>query len=152
VTPEPQCCATCEPPIFSIGYDEFGYAKKYHAPTAWVQNQSGAWVQPYAENIAAALTKANLRPDLSQELGAVYTNPDPKTYPISAYSYLMMPCVSGRDTCRGGYADQSKTDTAAAFLEHVSCDGQINMSRVGYSPLPPNLSQEMMNAEVRLTG
>jgi phosphate transport system substrate-binding protein len=137
---------------FSIGYDEFGYAKKYGAPTAWVQNQSGAWVQPYAENIAAALAKANLRPDLSQELGEVYTNPDPKTYPISAYSYLMTPCASGRDTCKGGYSDQSKTDTAAAFLEHVSCDGQVNMSRIGYSPLPPNLSQEMMNAEARLTG
>jgi phosphate transport system substrate-binding protein len=40
----------------------------------------------------------------------------------------------------------------AAFLEHVACDGQINMARVGYSPLPPNLSQEMMNAEARLTG
>jgi phosphate transport system substrate-binding protein len=40
----------------------------------------------------------------------------------------------------------------ASFLEHVACDGQINMARIGYSPLPPNLSQEMMNAEARLTG
>jgi phosphate transport system substrate-binding protein len=137
---------------FSIGYDEFGYAKKYSAPTAWVQNQGGAWMQPYAENIAAALKAANLRPDLSQELSGVYTNPDPKTYPISAYSYLMIPCVSGRDTCKGGYGVQSKTDTAASFLEHIACDGQTNMARIGYSPLPPNLSQEMMNAEARLTG
>jgi phosphate transport system substrate-binding protein len=82
----------------------------------------------------------------------VYTNPDPKSYPISAYSYLMTPCVSGRDTCKGGYTAASKTDSMAAFLEHIACDGQINMARVGYSPLPPNLSQEMMNAEARLTG
>jgi phosphate transport system substrate-binding protein len=66
-----------------------------------VQNESGAWVQPYAENIAAALTKANLRPDLSQELSRVYTNPDPKAYPISAYSYLMTPCATGRNSCKG---------------------------------------------------
>ncbi|MFD2416358.1 substrate-binding domain-containing protein [Amycolatopsis pigmentata] len=137
---------------FSIGYDEFGYAKKYNAPTVWVENQSGGYTQPYAQNISAALTRANLRPDLSQELSGVYTNSDPLTYPISAYSYLMMPCSGGRDTCKGGYGDQGKTDTAAAFVSHVACDGQINMARIGYSPLPPNLSQEMMNAVARLTG
>ncbi|MGW4489710.1 hypothetical protein ACWEOE_38485 [Amycolatopsis sp. NPDC004368] len=137
---------------FSIGYDEFGYAKKYNAPTAWVENQAGKYTLPFAANIAAALTKANLRPDLSQELSGVYTNPDPLTYPLSAYSYLMTPCASGRSTCKGGYPDQSKTDTMAAFIDHIACDGQINMARVGYSPLPPNLSQEMMNANARLTG
>ncbi|MFB9930595.1 substrate-binding domain-containing protein [Amycolatopsis halotolerans] len=137
---------------FSIGYDEFGYAKKYNAPTAWVENQSGKYTLPYAANIAAALTKANLRPDLSQELSGVYANPDPSTYPVSAYSYLMTPCGSGRDTCKGGYPDGAKADTMTAFIEHVACDGQINMARIGYSPLPPNLSQEMMNANARLTG
>src|SRR3979409_1029984 len=137
---------------FSIGYDEFGYAKKYGAATAWVQNENGNWVQPYAENIAAALTLANLRPDLSQELSAVYTNKDAKTYPISADAYLMTPCASGRDTCKGVYPAAAKTDSMAAFLQHVACDGQINMARIGYSPLPPNLSQELMNAEARLTG
>jgi phosphate transport system substrate-binding protein len=137
---------------FSIGYDEFGYAKKYNAPTAWVDNEAGQYTLPYAANIAAALSKANLRPDLSQELSGVYTNPNPLTYPISAYSYLMTPCASGRDSCKGGYSDAAKTDTMSAFVEHIACDGQINMARIGYSPLPPNLSQEMMNANARLTG
>ncbi len=137
---------------FSIGYDEFSYALRYNAPTAWVENQAHQYTQPFAENIAAALTKADLRPDLSQKLDGVYTNPDPKTYPVSAYSYLMMPCTTGRDTCRGGYDAQGKTDTITGFLEHIACDGQVNMARIGYSPLPPNLSQEMMNANARLTG
>jgi phosphate transport system substrate-binding protein len=137
---------------FSIGYDEFGYAKKYRTPTAEVQNQSGAFTMPYAENISAALTQANLRPDLSQELSGVYANPDSLTYAISAYSYLMIPCATRRDTCKGGYGDQAKTDTISAFLSHIACDGQVNMSRIGYSPLPPNLSQEMMNSVSRLTG
>ncbi|MCR6487362.1 substrate-binding domain-containing protein [Amycolatopsis sp. OK19-0408] len=137
---------------FSIGYDEFSYALRYHAPTAWVENQARQYTQPFAENIAAALTKADLRPDLSQKLDGVYANPDPKTYPISAYSYLMMPCTTGRDTCRGGYDAAGKTDTITAFLEHIACDGQVNMARIGYSPLPPNLSQEMMNSNARLTG
>ncbi|RSM38849.1 phosphate ABC transporter substrate-binding protein [Amycolatopsis balhimycina DSM 5908] len=137
---------------FSIGYDEFSYALRYHVPTAWVENEAHQYTQPFAENIAAALTKAELRPDLSQKLDGVYTNPDPKTYPISAYSYLMMPCTTGRDTCRGGYDAAGKTGTITRFLEHVACDGQVNMARIGYSPLPPNLSQEMMNSSARLTG
>lgn len=48
---------------FSIGYDEFGYAKKYAAPTARVQNQAGAFTAPFAQNISAALTRAALRPE-----------------------------------------------------------------------------------------
>ncbi len=137
---------------FSIAYDEFAYAQRYNVPSAWVQNGAGEYTQPFAENIAAALKHAELRPDLSQKLDKVYSNTDPKSYPVSAYSYVMMPCTSGRDTCRGGYAEQDKTDTIKAFLEHVACDGQINMARIGYSPLPPNLSQEMMNSIARLTG
>ncbi len=137
---------------FSIGYDEFSYALRYHAPTVWVENQAHQYTQPFAENIAAALTKAELRPDLSQKLDGVYANADPKTYPISAYSYLMIPCTTGRDTCRGGYDASGKTDTITQFLEHIACDGQVNMARIGYSPLPPNLSQEMMNSNARLTG
>lgn len=137
---------------FSIGYDEFSYALRYNAPTAWVENQAHQYTQPFAENIAAALTKAELRPDLSQKLDGVYTNPDPKTYPVSAYSYIMIPCTTGRDTCRGGYDAAGKTDTITGFLDHIACDGQVNMARIGYSPLPPNLSQEMMNANARLTG
>src|SRR5207248_5098175 len=105
-------------------------------PTAWVENEAHQYTQPFAENIAAALTKAELRPDLSQKLDGVYTNPDPKTYPISAYSYIMMPCTTGRDTCRGGYDATGKTDTITRFLEHIACDGQVSMARIGYSPLP----------------
>ncbi|WP_410658730.1 substrate-binding domain-containing protein [Amycolatopsis sp. lyj-112] len=137
---------------FSVAYDEFAYAVRHNVPTAWVQNGAGQYTKPFAENIASALKHAELRPDLSQKLDRVYSNTDPKSYPVSAYSYVMMPCTSGRDTCRGGYGDQGKADTITAFLEHVACDGQINMARIGYSPLPPNLSQEIMNANSRLTG
>ncbi|WP_246257923.1 PstS family phosphate ABC transporter substrate-binding protein [Amycolatopsis anabasis] len=139
---------------WSIGYDEFAYAKYHQVQAAWVRNAAGQWVQPYAKNIAAALTKADLRPDLSQELSGVYTNPDPLTYPISAYSYIMAPCQVSpdRDTCKGGYPDPGVTETMSRFLDHIACAGQVNMAAIGYSPLPPNLSQEMMNSIGRLTG
>jgi phosphate transport system substrate-binding protein len=139
---------------WSIAYDEFGYAKVYGAATAWVQNASGNWVLPYAENISAALEGATLRPDLSQELSGVYASANPLAYPISAYSYMVSQCakVGDRPTCQGGYPNAGVSETLAKWWRYVACDGQVNMARIGYSPLPPNLSQEMANSIGRLTG
>ena len=75
---------------WTIGYDEFGYAKVYNDNVAWVQNASGNWVQPYAVNISAALQSAQLAADTSQDLSGVYTSTNPLAYPISAYSYILV--------------------------------------------------------------
>ncbi len=80
--------------MWSIGYDEFGYAKTYNVPTAWVQNASGTFQLPYAQNISAALESARLKPDLSQDLSGVYASSNPLTYPISAYSYIVTQCAA----------------------------------------------------------
>jgi len=138
---------------FAIGFDEFGYAKSERVPAAWIRNASGAYVQPYAENISAAMESATLRPDLSQELSGVYTSRNPKAFPISAYSYITLPCAASTDrpTCKGAYADPGQTETMAGFLSYIACDGQTAMATLGYSPLPPNLSQEMANSVGRLT-
>jgi len=140
--------------LWSIAYDEFGYAKTYGAPAAWVQNASGNWVQPYAENIAAALKGATLRPDLSQELSGVYENGDPLAYPLSAYSYVVTQCANAGDrpTCKGNYSNGGVSETLAKWLRYIACDGQVNMAQIGYSPLPPNLSQEMANSIARMQG
>ena len=79
--------------LWSIGYDEFGYAKVYHDDVAWIENASGQWVQPYALNIAAALQTAVLAPDTSQTLINVYASTNPLAYPISAYSYILYQCA-----------------------------------------------------------
>ena len=84
--------------LWSIGYDEFGYAKVYHDDVAWIENASGQWVQPYALNIAAALQTAVLAPDTSQTLINVYTSTNPLAYPISAYSYILYQCAPTPDT------------------------------------------------------
>lgn len=140
--------------LWSIGYDEFGYAKTYDVPAAWVENAAGEWILPYAENISAALEGATLREDLSQELSGVYNSSNPMAYPISAYSYIVTQCTraSDRPTCRGPYANAGVTETMATWLRYIACDGQVNMARIGYSPLPPNLSQEVANSIARLTG
>jgi phosphate transport system substrate-binding protein len=138
----------------SIAYDEFGYAKVYNAPTAWVQNGAGFWVQPYAVNISAALDGATLRPDLSQELSGVYNSTNQLAYPISAYSYIVTQCAKAADraSCAGNYANLPTANTLSAWLRYIACNGQIKMAQIGYSPLPPNLSQEVANSIGRMNG
>ena len=140
--------------LWSIGYDEFGYAKTYNVPTAWVQNQSGKYQLPYAQNISAALEAAKLRPDLSQDLTGVYVSRNPLAYPISAYSYIVTQCAPAPDraTCKGDYSNPGITETLARWLRYIACDGQVQMARIGYSPLPPNLSQEVANSIARMKG
>lgn len=140
--------------LWSIGYDEFAYAKVYHDNVAWIQNASGAWVQPYAVNIAAALQSAVLAPDTSQNLDGVYASTNPLAYPISAYSYILVQCAptSSRPTCTTPYADPGIMNTMAAFMRYVACAGQIKMADIGYSPLPPQLSQFLANAIGWMTG
>ena len=101
---------------WTIGYDEFGYAKVYNDNVAWVQNASGNWVQPYAVNISAALQSAQLAPDTSQNLTGVYTSTNPQAYPISAYSYILVQCApnSARSTCLSPYPNQGIANTMAA--------------------------------------
>ena len=139
---------------WSIGYDEFGYAKTYNDPTAWIQNGSGTYQLPYAQNISAALESAQLNPDLSQNLTNVYASTNPLTYPISAYSYLVTQCAPAADraTCKGAYANPGVASTLTKWMRYIACDGQKDMASIGYSPLPPNLSQEVANSIARMTG
>jgi phosphate transport system substrate-binding protein len=133
---------------WTIGYDEFGYAKVYNDNVAWVQNAAGNWVQPYAVNISAALESAQLAPDTSQNLTGVYTSANPLAYPISAYSYILVQCAPNpeRSTCLTPYINQGVANTLAQFMSFVACAGQIHMSQIGYAPLPPELSQFLANA------
>jgi phosphate transport system substrate-binding protein len=133
---------------WTIGYDEFGYARVYNDSVAWVQNASGAWVQPYAVNISAALASAQLSPDTSQDLTGVYTSSNPLAYPISAYSYILVQCAPNpsRPTCTSPYPNQGIASTMSQFMNYVACAGQIHMAEIGYAPLPPQLSQFMANA------
>ncbi len=140
--------------MWSIGYDEFGYAKVYNANVAWIQNASGAYVQPFADNISAALQSAVLAPDTSQNLNGVYTSTNPLAYPISAYSYILVQCgPSGdRPTCVTPYANPGIMNTMAQFMLYVACGGQAKMPSIGYAALPTQLSQFLADAVGRMNG
>jgi phosphate transport system substrate-binding protein len=91
---------------------------------------------------------------LSQELSGVYTSRHPAAYPISAYSYIVTQCARAGDrpTCKGNYGNAGVSETLRQWLRYIACDGQVEMANIGYSPLPPNLSQEIANSIARMYG
>ncbi|MFC1403804.1 MULTISPECIES: phosphate ABC transporter permease PstA [Streptacidiphilus] len=117
----------------SITYVEYSYAVLTGYPVAKMLNVAGYYDGPTAANVAVALTKAQINSDLTQNLDQVYDNPDPRTYPLSSYSYMILPtAVEDKFTT-------AKGNTLSAFAYYFLCQGQQNADRLGYSPLPINL-------------
>lgn len=130
----------------AIGYDEYAYALSYGIPTVAVLNPAGYYVQPSASNVAIALEKAQIDENpadltfLMQQLGAVYTDTDPRSYPLSSYSYLIVPRTSRviDGVTVGPPADFStaKGVTLSTYINFVLCGAQQTAGQLGYSPLP----------------
>lgn len=123
----------------AITYVEYSYAKKAGFPVAKLLNKAGYYVEPTAYSVAVALLKARINTDsssadyLTQILDGVYANSDSRAYPLSSYSYLIVP------TEVAGIFTENKGATLAAFTRYVVCEGQQQAATLGYSPLPMNL-------------
>ncbi|HEY1917916.1 MAG TPA: substrate-binding domain-containing protein [Streptosporangiaceae bacterium] len=123
----------------SIGYDEYAYAQSSGYPVVQLLNPAGYFVGPTASNVAVALTKAQINFDssssnyLQQILTPLYTFKDPRNYPLSSYSYLIVP--------RSGTTEPPTFNTGAGaslstFINYFLCAGQKQSASLGYSPLP----------------
>ena len=135
----------------AIGYDEYSYPLAQNFPVAKVKNVAGYYNLPTQYNDAVALTQAQintLKVDpscptgptncyLLQRLHNVYINSDPRTYPISSYSYAIIP-TAANDT----RMTTAKRQTLVDYLNYAICTGQQEMGPIGYSPLPINLVED----------
>ncbi|WP_220699257.1 phosphate ABC transporter permease PstA [Nocardioides cavernaquae] len=118
----------------TITYVEYSYALNAGFPAVKVLNQAGYYVGPTAYNVAIALQKAKIDPDdLTQILDEVYTHGDPRSYPLSSYSYMILPTA-----VENGFSEEHGR-TLAAFADYFLCEGQQQAPRLGYSPLPKEL-------------
>ena len=124
--------------VGTITYVEYSYALKTGFPVAKVLNSAGYYVEPTASNVAVGLLGAKInttRGDsyLTQILDGVYSNADARAYPLSSYSYMIIP------TSTDAPFTTAKGKTLAAFANYFLCEGQQQAEVLGYSPLPINL-------------
>jgi phosphate transport system substrate-binding protein len=126
----------------AIGYDEYSYALNKGYPVAKLENAAGYFTKPDQYNVAVALTQAvidrnpNSPTYLIQTLDKVYVYNDVRTYPLSSYSYMVLP--TGTDA-QDSKLTTPKRQTITDFLYYSICVGQQEMGNIGYSPLPVNL-------------
>ncbi len=133
----------------AIGYDEYAYALNSNIPVVKLLNAAGYYTLPTASNVAIALQKATIDNNpasltyLIQNLDAVYTNPDPRAYPLSSYSYLIVPrasrVINGSTYLAPPRFNNAKGATLSTWLNYVLCGAQQKAGSLGYSPLPKNL-------------
>ncbi len=136
----------------AITYVEYSYAVNTGFPIAKLLNRAGYYTEPTASNVAVALLKARINTDpaspdyLTQILDGVYNGTDPRTYPLSSYSYMVVP------TALEGSFNEDKGRTLGAFAYYFLCEGQQQAPLLGYSPLPINLVQAGIEQVKRIPG
>jgi phosphate ABC transporter phosphate-binding protein len=131
----------------AIGYDEYAYALDYGLPAVKMLNAAGYYTLPTPSNVAIALQSAVIDENpndvdfLMQDLDNVYTSSDPRAYPLSSYSYLIIPrdVGGGRNKQPPPSWTTAKGSTLSTWLNYVLCGAQQSAGNLGYSPLPKNL-------------
>jgi ABC-type phosphate transport system substrate-binding protein len=126
----------------AIGYAEEAYAIPDNIPTVAVENAAGYYQQPTAANVAVSLHAATINETVSsvdylmQTLTPVYTDKDPRTYPLSSYSYLVVPRNSRPGYQSDSFFSHADGVTLSTYIDYILCDAQESAAELGYSPLP----------------
>ena len=115
----------------SIGYVEQAYALQNNFTTADVKNKDGQFVAPTLEATAAAGEGAKPPADLRF---STINAPGPKTYPISAVTFLLV----YQDLCKAGM-NSSEAKRVKAWLQYATEGGQKVAPQLEYAPLPSSV-------------
>ncbi|AXG77748.1 phosphate ABC transporter substrate-binding protein PstS [Streptomyces paludis] len=139
--------------IGTITYVEYSYAVYTTGfPVAKVLNAAGYYTEPTAKNVAVALLNARINKDssspdyLTQILDGVYNSTDRRNYPLSSYSYMVVPTTTEANF------NAQKGKTLGAFAYYFLCQGQQHVDNLGYSPLPVNLVEAGLDQVRRIPG
>jgi phosphate transport system substrate-binding protein len=111
----------------SIGYMEYGFARRLGLPVALLQNKAGNFVTPDASSGRGALAAAAAK-ELPDDLRLFLPDPDgPDSYPIVSLSWILL------------YDQYAEPDKSAALKEAITwglSNGQATAEEMGYIPLP----------------
>jgi phosphate transport system substrate-binding protein len=124
----------------TMGYVEYGFARRLGLSMASLQNKAGQYVAPSDRSGQAALA-GNVK-QMPDNLRLYVPDPDgADSYPIVSLSWLL---VYDR------YADQQKSAALKRFLTWGLSSGQSYSSELGYIALPPEITSLSKAALARI--
>jgi phosphate transport system substrate-binding protein len=120
----------------SIGYIEYGFAKRLGLQMAWLGNKSGQVIEPGDISATEALNKnVDKIPD---NLRLMIPDPDgEKSYPILTFSWLIL---------HQQYAEANKAIALKQFITYGLTDGQKFSRELGYIALPDSIVSRSLKA------
>jgi phosphate transport system substrate-binding protein len=125
----------------SIGYMEYGFARRLGLPMASLENRAGEFVRPDADSGRTAL-EAAATTSLPENLRLFLPDPEgPNSYPIVSLSWILV------------YAQYPESEKAAALRDALAWalrEGQPIAEEMGYIPLPERISTRAMQAVARI--
>jgi phosphate transport system substrate-binding protein len=113
----------------SIGYVELIYALQNKVPYGAVENASGKFLKADLAGVTAAA--AGAAKDMPADFRVSITNaPGPTSYPISSFTWLLIPAQ---------ISDAQKREAIKDFLKWMLVDGQKYNEGLSYAQLPKSV-------------
>jgi phosphate transport system substrate-binding protein len=120
----------------SIGYVELIYAVQNQLPYGRVRNSSGKLIKADLASVTAAA--AGVAKNMPDDFRVSITDaPGPNAYPISSFTWLLIPAKID---------DATKRDTIKAFLKWMLSDGQNYAEPLTYAKLPKEVVAKEIKA------
>jgi phosphate transport system substrate-binding protein len=120
----------------SIGYMEYGFAKRLGLPMAWLENKAGRFMEP--NELSGVATLAKNASKMPENLRLLIPDPDGEdAYPIVTLSWLLL---------YRNYPDQAKASALKQFVNFGLTEGQHYSRELGYVPLPEKIVSRSQKA------
>jgi phosphate transport system substrate-binding protein len=117
----------------AFGYVELIYASQNNIPYGTVKNAAGKYIKATPDGVSEAAAAA--AKSITTDFRVSITNAaGPATYPISSFTYLLIPVH---------FADPAKGAAVKDFLKWMLAHGESECAAMGYAPLPKPIADKV---------
>jgi phosphate transport system substrate-binding protein len=118
----------------TIGYVELIYALQNKINFGEVKNAAGNFVKASIEGVTESAASIKQMP--ADYRVSITNAPGANAYPISSFTYLLIPTTGG---------DQAKRKVLKDMLSWIIKSGEGEVSQLSYAPLPEGVAQKVLN-------
>ncbi len=117
----------------AVGYVELIYALQNKISYGQVKNAAGNWLLASIDGVTEAAATVKQMP--ADYRVSITNAPGAKAYPISSFTYLLIPAKS---------TDPAKAKVLKDMLSWIVKSGEGETAALSYAPLPPNLAEKVL--------